>query len=222
MGQWWVHSAWYDGGPVLLGSWIIWVLGAITLHELAHGWAALWEGDTTPRDLGHMSANPVVHMGTFSLVLFAMVGIAFGAMPVRPERFRHGHVGEAIVAAAGPAMNLLLAFVTLTAAGVIDGMLQGAKPEPMVANILLFLTIGGWLNLVLAALNLLPITPLDGSRILAAFVPGARRLFSSPNAPIIGMGVLLAIFMSGIASVGLNALTMLAAHWRGLIAGLIG
>ena len=54
--NWWVHSAW-EQGPVYLISWIFWVLFAITLHELAHGWAALWEGDTTPRDLNRLTAN---------------------------------------------------------------------------------------------------------------------------------------------------------------------
>ncbi|MBT5381502.1 MAG: site-2 protease family protein, partial [Phycisphaerae bacterium] len=90
-------------------SWIFWVLLSITLHELAHGWAAIWEGDKTPIETGHMSANPVVHMGRFSLIVFALIGFAWGLMPVRPWRFRHGRLGEAIVAIAGPAMNLALA-----------------------------------------------------------------------------------------------------------------
>jgi hypothetical protein len=89
----------------------VWVIGSIVLHELAHGWAAIRLGDTTPRDLGHMTWNPLVHMGGFSLVVFAVIGIAWGMMPVDPSRLR-GRYGDALVALAGPAMNIVLAAVS--------------------------------------------------------------------------------------------------------------
>ena len=70
--QWWVHSAYESGGIVLLFSWAFWVIFSIVLHELSHGWAAIANGDNTPRELGHMTMNPVVHMGWMSLVFFAI------------------------------------------------------------------------------------------------------------------------------------------------------
>ena len=79
MGGWWVHSLVQDGRIVELISWIFWVILSITLHELAHGWVALWQGDDTPRITGRMTANPVVHMGPMSLLVFAVTG---GAPPV--------------------------------------------------------------------------------------------------------------------------------------------
>ncbi|MDP7006011.1 MAG: hypothetical protein QF718_07365, partial [Phycisphaerales bacterium] len=90
MSGWWVHELWNAGRGTELVSWIFWVIASITLHELAHGWAAIWEGDDTPRVTGHMSANPIVHMGLPSLILFLILGIAWGMMPVNPYRFRHG------------------------------------------------------------------------------------------------------------------------------------
>ena len=74
MSGWWVQVAW-NIGPAYLVSWIFWVLFSITLHELAHGWAALSQGDQTPRELNRMTANPLVQMGTTSLIFFFIIGI---------------------------------------------------------------------------------------------------------------------------------------------------
>ena len=160
--NWWVHSAYESGGIVLLFSWAFWVIFSIVLHELAHGWAAIANGDNTPREMGHMTMNPIVHMGRMSLIFFAIAGIAWGLMPINPHRFRHERRGRVLVAAAGPAMNLLLAFITLTAAGtwawaVANGRITVA--EHTAANVAQFLFWGGFINLVLGAFNLLPIPP---------------------------------------------------------------
>ena len=89
------------------------------LHELAHGWAAIWLGDQTPVRQGRMTGNPLVHMGPWSLLMLAVAGIAWGQMPIDRTRLRGRH-GEAIVAAAGPAMNVLLALAALsTLAGLL-------------------------------------------------------------------------------------------------------
>ena len=70
---------------VIVG-WLFWIIASITLHELAHGWAAVARR-STPRALGHMTASPMVHMGPMSLIALALVGIAWGAMPVNPQNF---------------------------------------------------------------------------------------------------------------------------------------
>ena len=79
--SWWVHHVVETRGAVVLVAWIFWVILSIVLHELAHGWAALWQGDDTPRRLGRMTMNPLVHMGGTSLLIFAIIGIAWGVMP---------------------------------------------------------------------------------------------------------------------------------------------
>jgi Zn-dependent protease len=215
--NWWVHNAWEHGGAVELTSWIFWVLLSITLHELAHGWAALWEGDTTPRDLNRLTANPLVQMGQTSLIVFALIGFAWGMMPVRPDRFRHGRLGEAIVAFAGPMMNLALAFISLTLLGIIvaaskDSAFEAMKPMHT------FLFMGGFLNLVLFALNLLPIPPLDGSRILAAGSLHIRRFYMQPQAQIMAFALLIAIFFFGAANSVIGAAQELAVWWASMVA----
>ena len=162
MTGWWVHDLWNAGRSTELVSWIFWVIASITLHELAHGWAAIWEGDDTPRIQGRMTANPVVHMGMPSIVVFLIVGIAWGIMPVNPYKFRHGKWGRILVSFAGPAMNLLIAIILLTILGFSTG-----SNNPDLAQFEFFLFTGGFLNLILFSLNMLPIPPLDGSTILA-------------------------------------------------------
>ncbi len=230
--HWWVHEVYSSLGMVALLSWVFWVLFSITLHELAHGWAAIWEGDSTPIETGHMTGNPVVHMGGFSLIVFALIGVAWGLMPVSPGRFRHRRWGDAIVAAAGPLMNLALAAVCLTTLGLwmrIDPSMplpaiwapDGAV-SPLVPafqkNAGLFLAFGGWLNLVLFALNLLPIPPLDGSRILAACSRTIRQLYHHPNAGLAGLVFFFLIVTTNIFDWAFMALNMIADHYVVLIA----
>jgi Zn-dependent protease len=198
MGNWWVQEAW-SVSPVLLVSWVVWVIGSIVLHELAHGWAALACGDRTPIETGHMTLNPVVHMGPNSLIAFAILGIAWGMMPVNPDRFRRRY-DDVIVSFAGPLMNLLLAALCLAAlvlwVAIGQGQLGSWRPtEPLYPNVRLFLFCGLGLNITLALFNLLPVPPLDGSRILGALVPPIARLWQSPNAGIAVILLFLAVFL---------------------------
>jgi len=201
--SWWVHSVYDSQGPVILFSWIVWVIGSIVLHELAHGWAALWQGDTTPRDLGHMTPNPLVHMPGFALIVFALAGITWGLMPVNPSRFRWGAKGHAFVAAAGPAMNIVLAIIAIFAAAALIRF--GSPESQTTANLVDFFFVGSWLNLLLAAFNLLPVPPLDGSAILGGFSREARALFAKPQAAMVGLLVMVGLIVSGLIGVAFNA-----------------
>ncbi len=184
---WWVHDLWNSGRAIELVSWIFWVIASITLHELAHGWAALWEGDDTPQTTGHMTANPIVHMGVPSIIAFLVIGIAWGMMPVNPYRFRHGKWGRILVSFAGPALNLILAFAALT----ISGLLPNAHP-----NVHSFLFTGGFLNILLFLLNMLPVPPLDGSNILANLSTTVGRWYSHPQAQMAGLLLFFALMWS--------------------------
>ena len=195
MGGWWVHDLWNAGRGTELVAWIFWVIFSITLHELAHGWAALWEGDDTPRVTGHMSANPVVHMGLPSMILFLIMGIAWGMMPVNPYKFRHGKWGQILVSFAGPAMNLLIAFVVLTVLGfMIDPMMEQTDVET-------FLLTGGFLNLILFALNMLPVPPLDGSNILANLSSTVGSWYRHPRAQMAGLLLFFLLIMTNMFDV---------------------
>ena len=184
--DWWVANVWNNPnqGPVWVVSWIVWVVGSIVLHELAHGWAAIRFGDQTPRWAGHMTWNPLVHMGGYSLIALGVFGLAWGAMPVDPSRMRGRHA-EALVLAAGPAMNLVLAVVAIT--GYIIW-------EPLASNLSSFFFVGAFLNLLLMMFNLLPVVPLDGGRIAACYIRPYREFVQTEHGMWVGFGVMILFF----------------------------
>jgi Zn-dependent protease len=192
--NWWVHQAYEDGGFVLVFSWAFWVIASIVLHELSHGWAAIANGDDTPREMGHMTIDPVVHMGWMSLAFFAIAGFAWGLMPTNPARYRHERRGRVLVAAAGPAMNVALAGVAILAGGIwVWAATTGriAPSDSTAANVTQFLYIGAFINLVLGVLNLLPVPPLDGAAILAGASRRLDRLYDTPAVLVLFFGAVL-------------------------------
>jgi Zn-dependent protease len=159
-----------------IAIWAIPVLLAITLHEAAHGWVADKLGDATARNAGRISMNPLRHidpMGTIviPLMMILTLGIAFGAakpVPVDPRNFRQPHLDMALVALAGPASNFIMAIFW---AGLITVSLS-IVPNTVIGKILFLVGQAGVaINLILIALNLLPIPPLDGSKIVAGILP---------------------------------------------------
>ena len=166
---------------LFFGCVVVTVIISIVLHELAHGWAAIWQGDDTPRQMGHMTGDPMIHMGGFSLLILVLVGMAFGAMPVNPNNFRSKY-GDALVSAAGPAMNFLLAFVSLTGLALWIIVAEPAR-EGLAQNGQYFLKIFGVTNIALGIFNLIPVPPLDGSTVLGNFVPAYRRWLESLGNP---------------------------------------
>ncbi|MCC7204756.1 MAG: site-2 protease family protein [Phycisphaeraceae bacterium] len=174
-----IEQAFSPDGQLFYFGWILTVVVSIILHELAHGLAAVRLGDDTPIYRGHMTFNPLVHMGPWSLVSLLLLGIAWGQMPVDPTRLR-GKYAESLVALAGPATNLLLSLVALTILGL---WLRQADPDAQTLRTInaqnLLLTFG-WANLALCLFNLLPVPPLDGSHIAANLSRGYQRLASDP------------------------------------------
>ncbi len=182
--------------PIFYFSVVFGVMLSIILHELGHGFAAIWQGDDTPRVLGRITLDPLVHMGPVSLVVLCLVGIAWGVMPVNPSRFRSKY-GDALVAFAGPLVNLILAALALTILGIWYAM-AGIATEGAAANLQQFLMILGFMNILLAVFNLLPLPPLDGATVLGNFLPGFRRAANNPaNGPFFMGGFILVFFTAG-------------------------
>ena len=161
--------------------WFVPVLLSLTVHEWAHAWTAWMLGDDTAKMLGRVSLNPVDHIDPVGTLLLPLLGVPFGwakPVPVNPVRFRASismPMGVLLTAAAGPASNVILA---AGSCGVLLAMnsplVYGLDPELHVAasEFLQYLVL---INLVLALFNLLPIPPLDGSRIVDAVVPARLR-----------------------------------------------
>ena len=128
-----------------------------------------------------MTWDPMVHMGLNSIIALVVAGLAWGAMPVRPHRFRSKY-GDAIVSFAGPAVNLVLAFLTLT---ILALWMRTSGSEAALSGggfyIYQFMYLFGMLNIVLCMFNLLPLPPLDGSTVLADLVPAFKRFKSNPD-----------------------------------------
>lgn len=169
---------------------VIIVIFSVVLHELAHGMAALWQGDPTPEEQGHMTLNPIKHMGFTSLFFLAFAGIAWGQMPVTPSNFRSKKWGDFFVSLAGPAMNLVLAILAI----VLMRLLISFDAQDKVDFVGLQLI--AILNLLLMMFNLLPLPPLDGFQALASKSKAFKKLGESPFA-ILGF---LVFFASGAAS----------------------
>jgi Zn-dependent protease len=152
---------WLQDDPQYFFSVCITVIVSVCVHELCHGLAAIALGDRT----GHMTLNPLKHMGGMSLILLLAAGIAWGSMPVNPSRLR-GKYGRALVAVAGPAANVVMALLGIVAVGLWKRSNLDVDDAPPLVN---FLWIFGYVNIALAIFNLLPVPPLDGSRIVANF-----------------------------------------------------
>lgn len=164
--------------PVIVGAVVILIL-SLGVHEAAHGWTALKCGDPTARDLGRITLNPIVHIDPFMTIIlpamtFMLMGFPFGGakpVPVNFYNLRRPYRDMAVVALAGPISNVLIAiFLQLVLYGVLDFGVY--EYDSLGYRILRY---GVLLNILLAAFNMLPIPPLDGSRIMAWLLPQSMR-----------------------------------------------
>jgi Zn-dependent protease len=146
---------------------------SIVLHEMAHGYAANALGDPTARLAGRLSGNPLVHLDPLgsviipALLFFGNAGILFGwakPVPYNPYNLTNKKYGEALVAAAGPAVNILLAFIFAMIIRSADLLSLSASFVELASYIV-------YINILLACFNMIPFPPLDGSKILMALLP---------------------------------------------------
>jgi len=149
---------------------VIPALVCITLHELAHGYVAYRLGDPTAKAAGRLTLNPIRHIDVFGLVM--MIVFKFGwakPVPVDMRNFKNPKTGMAICAAAGPLCNLILAAVMLFVYGLI--YLPLARSASSVGSaVLQTVASTAYLSLALAVFNVIPISPLDGSKVLFSFL----------------------------------------------------
>lgn len=162
---------------------IISILIALSVHEWAHGFMANYLGDPTAKYEGRLTLNPISHLDPMGTILFLMIGFGWGKpVPVNPQYFKKPKRDMALTAIAGPFSNLVLAFgaffglMLLSPDGLSNsamGLLSGGGNETGVFQQFLTQVFASslFLNLGLMAFNLLPVAPLDGSKIIHPFIP---------------------------------------------------
>ncbi len=157
------------------------LLLSISIHESAHAWSADRLGDATARRMGRVSFNPLVHIDPVGTILFPLLGLYLGGVifgwakpvPVNPAHLSSPRRDHALVAAAGPLSNLLLAGICLMGLKALQGTfgLQELVRSELLVSIALILQLGLITNVVLAFFNLIPVPPLDGGWILGGVLP---------------------------------------------------
>ena len=148
---------------------------ALTVHEYCHGYVAYRLGDPTARSLGRLSLNPLKHLDPIGAVLMIVCGFGYAKpVPINPRYFKNPRKGMALTAAAGPLANLLLAFLGALLYRLTLLLLPIAGTEFLLRFVLIlasFFATFHYLNLSLCVFNMIPLPPLDGSRIFYIFLP---------------------------------------------------
>jgi Zn-dependent protease len=182
----------------LSGTYIVYVLITVvislSIHEAMHAYAAHALGDTTAQDMGRLSLNPLKHIDPLTtvalpvvtLLLFHIPILAAKPVPFNPNRVKYDEFGGAIIAAAGPLSNLVLAVI-------------GALAIHQVTNVALFNFLDTFiiLNVAIFVFNILPIPPLDGSRVLYAFAPEPLQEFMRQIEPY-GLFIIFGLVLTGV------------------------
>lgn len=147
--------------PMLGFAFILAVLVALTVHEFAHAFVANLYGDSTAKDLGRLTLNPMAHLDLFGALLFLFIGFGWGKpVPVNSRNFKKLKEGEIMTSLAGPLSNLMLAALSAISFHIFF-------PQLGPSNLLIgFFLMSFRLNIILMVFNLIPIPPLDGSHLL--------------------------------------------------------
>ena len=161
------------------------VVFSVCLHEYSHAQVALWMGDSTAADRGHLTLNPLKQMGFFSILMLLILGFAWGAVPVNPARMKNKY-GRLLTSFAGPAVNLILFALAWIFFGITCN-LQNAPHSAMI-----FLGLFGLMNFVLFVFNMLPVPGLDGWNICTWFFPK----LAMPNSEVVKGAMVILIFVA--------------------------
>jgi Zn-dependent protease len=192
--------------PTLFALLTVLLLYSVILHEVAHGWVAERFGDDTARRYGRITLNPAPHIDPMGLLMLLVAGFGWAKpVPVDYERLRGRRVAFAMVSLAGPLTNILIAAAAML---VLEA---GLAPRGTLAGTAC--AILARINILLAAFNLIPIPPLDGSKIVSEMLPeGPRRAYLRLDR--IGFFVVIALVFTG-------ALNPVTGFMEGVVRGLI-
>ena len=191
------------------------LIASLSVHEAAHAFAADRLGDSTARQLGRLSLNPAVHIDPIGTLLFPLIAYLTGVpligwakpVPVNPRLLKHPKRDFALIAAAGPASNLVMAAIGAAALSVARNaagpgdIVGGALTGPLVTLLSLFAIV----NVLLAVFNMIPVPPLDGGNVLIGMLPAAPSRLIEQLRPY-GILILYALMLTGVLNTLLGPL----------------
>jgi Zn-dependent protease len=181
---------------------------ALTVHEFAHGWVANMLGDPTARLQGRLTLNPIAHLDPIGTLAIVFIGFGWARpVPVDSRYLKRPQRDMMLIAAAGPASNLLLAIASAFCVRMIPWTASGPEWLWLLKPVLLMLYTSVGANVILAVFNLLPIPPLDGSRVLSGLLP-LRQAISFNRLEPYGSIIIFLLFVTGV----MNPMFGLAQH----------
>ena len=186
--------------------WIPVILLSISFHECAHAWMAYHLGDPTAKDEGRLTLNPISHFNLFGFLMMVIVHFGWATpVPVNPNNFKNPSKGMLYTALAGPVSNLILAVASsfLYMVVLVIGTHISVESElvyEILSNFLRILLYMMMLNIGLAIFNLIPVYPLDGSRVLTYFLPVQYNNFMVRYGQYIQIGFLLLVMLTSVVS----------------------
>lgn len=195
-----MQSRSFDVSTVLVAAlgFFIAVIFSVVIHEISHGYAALYNGDRTAKMSGRLTLNPVAHFNLIGVLMFLLIGFGWARpVPIDPRNFRNYKKGMIMVSLAGVASNLLLGGIGLLLLYLFAPLLTAPTSSSVVyvlTELLFFLIIYGiQINFMLSMFNLLPVYPLDGYRLIASVVPNSQKfqMFMVKNGIYILLGLIL-------------------------------
>ncbi|MGI6083845.1 MAG: site-2 protease family protein [Acetivibrionales bacterium] len=177
---------------------------ALPVHELAHGWVAYRLGDPTAKNSGRLTLNPFKHLDLVGVLMMYTVGFGWAKpVPVNFNNLKNRRAGTILVALAGPMSNILLGFISIFIGGIIAKLIEvgiiviaDIRMFQILQYVSLFFFILVSVNINLAIFNMIPVPPLDGSRLISAYIPEEAFYRFARYEPFIGLAFLAIVLLA--------------------------
>ncbi len=184
------------------------ILLALTVHETAHGWVAYKMGDSTAYNFGRLTLNPLKHLDPIGTLMMLIVGFGWAKpVPINARNFNNPRKGMALTALAGPVSNLLMSLCGMLVYRIIFALF-GYPDNNVYLVIMMFISIFYQLNLYFAIFNMIPVPPLDGSRVLFVLLPDKYYFGIMKYERYIMLAMMLLLF-TGVMSIPLSFIAKL-------------